>query len=286
MTVHLPLPLGSGLIAGVDLGPRDRPVDLILLHATGFNGCTYAPLVAPLAQRWRIVLPDARGHGRTTLGADPGRLTGWNIYGRDLVRLLDAVVDPARPPVLAGHSMGAITALLAASARPGLCRGLLLIDPVMAARRWSWFARLPGAPRLLRRLFPIAARAAQRRASFPDRAAVLASYCGRGVFKSWQDGYLEAYLADGLLDAPDGVRLACAPAWEAATFSAMRHNWRRALARVTCPVHIVAAEHGSTVGIPQDSLPCSYERAPGAGHMIPMEQPDFIRQRIEAALTA
>ncbi len=39
------------------------PLDLIFLHATGFNAETYRPLLAPLSENHHIVAIDQRGHG-------------------------------------------------------------------------------------------------------------------------------------------------------------------------------------------------------------------------------
>src|SRR6056300_1475446 len=49
-------------------GPAGAPV-LHWAHANGFNGRTYAPLLAPLAEHFHIYASDARGHGLSTLPA-------------------------------------------------------------------------------------------------------------------------------------------------------------------------------------------------------------------------
>jgi pimeloyl-ACP methyl ester carboxylesterase len=277
-------------MGGLDLGPPERPVDLIFLHATGFTGGTYRPLVAPFADRLRILLPDARGHGRTSLPADPNRLTSWETLAKDLVGLLDKAVDPSRPVVLAGHSLGAVTALLAAQMRPQHVCALVLVDPVLFRRFGHPLMRLPGIQHLLRRFIPIAANAARRQAHFPDRQSVITRYASRGLFKPWQPGFLEAYLEDGLVEDGQGVRLACDPAWEAATFVAAGHNWRQALRQVTCPVHIIVAGRESTVAVPMRELEplnpgLTWEIVAQSGHMIPMEQPETVRARLLASLT-
>lgn len=292
LPLELPAPSGTpGQIGGHRLGPEDQPVDLVFLHATGFNGRSYAPLLEPLADRLHMLLPDARGHGTTTLTADPRRLTSWDGLADDLIMLLDATGAPATPPVVAGHSLGAITALLAAAKRPELIRRLLLIDPVFTQAAARRIARIPGGPALLRRIVPIAANAARRHAVFADRQSAAARYRPRRLFRSWQPGFLEAYLADGLVDCAQGVRLACDPAWEAAVFSALGHNWRKAAAAVRCPVHILAAAHGSTAAAALPGLLAAQpaitaEVIAGAGHMIPMEQPATVRDRLLAAINA
>ncbi|MEO7027690.1 MAG: hypothetical protein ABI056_09065, partial [Caulobacteraceae bacterium] len=42
---------GPGEMAVLEFGAADRPVDLVFLHANGFNGLAYRILLAPLADR-------------------------------------------------------------------------------------------------------------------------------------------------------------------------------------------------------------------------------------------
>ena len=62
-----PLPSRGGAMAMVDLGPRERPVDIVFSHANGFNGRTYRSILAPLAADLRVLSLDLRGHGASTL---------------------------------------------------------------------------------------------------------------------------------------------------------------------------------------------------------------------------
>ena len=72
-------------MAAIAFGPAERPVDLVFSHANGFNARTYARLLGPLAARYHILAIDMRGHGLTTLPADPARHPGWKIFADDLL---------------------------------------------------------------------------------------------------------------------------------------------------------------------------------------------------------
>lgn len=276
------LSLPDGTMSVLEWGPADRPVDLIFLHATGFNAETYGPLLAPLAGECRIVALDQRGHGLTRLPIDPDGLVDWWPYARDLMGLLDRWVPPGAPPVvLAGHSMGGIVALLAASRRPQAVRGLVLLDPVLMppAMRLALFT--PWGRAKARR-FGLAVGAAKRRPIFPSKAEALATYRTRKAFSTWQPGFLEGYVAGGFVDDPEGVRLGCPPAWEAATFAAHRHRSWAALRSLAMPVHLIAAGEGSTVvgglGKVRRLAPrVVAESLPGTTHFFPMERPDHVR---------
>ena len=101
-------------------------------HANGFNGQTYDPLLAPLAERYDIHAWDARGHGMSTLPADPKDMTSWYIYRDDLEKLIGHLADVAGQKVwLGGHSMGGCASVLLAAKRPDLVAGLILADPVI-----------------------------------------------------------------------------------------------------------------------------------------------------------
>jgi 3-oxoadipate enol-lactonase len=66
-------------------GPEDAP-PLVLGSSLGATHEMWEPQVAPLAQRFRLVRYDRRGHGRSPVVAGP---TTLDDLGRDLVALLD-----------------------------------------------------------------------------------------------------------------------------------------------------------------------------------------------------
>ncbi len=94
----------GGQMAAIEFGPADRALDVVFLHANGFNAATYRSIFAPLADRLRILAVDQRGHGRTTLPAVPYAANVWRGYSDDLLMLLKALGET--PVVLSGHSMG------------------------------------------------------------------------------------------------------------------------------------------------------------------------------------
>jgi pimeloyl-ACP methyl ester carboxylesterase len=202
---------GPGQAAVLDAGPQDRPVDIVFLHANGFNASTYRTVLSPLADTLRVVAVDQRGHGLSRLAADPvDSRRSWKDLRDDLIALLEALGGPA--PVVAGHSMGGTVSILAAAARPDLVRSLMLFDPVVLPKSMRPMTWLPILAARRFRASPMAVGALRRRADFPDRAAVLAAYRGRGAFKTWPDAVLADYVATGFRDTPEGVTLSCAPA--------------------------------------------------------------------------
>lgn len=268
-----------------DSAPADAP-RLHFAHATGMHAGLYARLLAPLADRFRIIASDARGHGHSPTGLAPGADLPVQIEGEafadDLLALIDAV-DPAAPWLLAGHSLGGAVSLLATVQQPGRVAGLVLIDPPfipfdMARAAVAAGIVLPN---------PLADRAGKRRADFPDRATARTAWAGRGVFAGWQDADLDAYVADGLLPTADGVTLACTPLWEAATFRGVSHRIEAALAALDRPFALVAGEIGSTVPPAEFEIMAAHprclaaERLSGTTHFVPLERCEAVRAAIE-----
>jgi pimeloyl-ACP methyl ester carboxylesterase len=271
---------GAGEMNVLDFGDQKRPVDLVFVHANGFNAMTYRTLLAPLSGSLRIWAPDLRGHGRTALPTDPKGRRGWTDHRDDLIALLEALDGP--PTVLAGHSMGGTAALLAAAERRERVSKLVLLDPVIW-RRWTVLAfQLPLLDGLASRI-PLVRSALRRRAVFDSREQAMAAYSGRGAFRGWPEVMLADYLADGLIEGPDGLVLACPPAWEASNYAAQSHDPWRALKRLDRPVHILKGEAGSTCHVPERprGLPrVTVETVPGGSHFFPMLQADVVRDAL------
>jgi pimeloyl-ACP methyl ester carboxylesterase len=276
-----------GAMAGRAHGPAGPP-DLVFLHANGFCGSTYAPLLAPLgAGGARVVSLDLRGHGRTRLPADPDRQRSWHGFRDDVAAALRALAPDGA--VLAGHSMGATTAILTAAVPGAQVRGLVLFDPVLAPAAFYLYARMPWVFATWRRHFPMAAAALRRRATFESRADALARWQDRGAFKGWAEGFLEGYAADGLTEADDGgVRLSCAPAFEAACFAGQAHDPHAALRRVGAPIRLLRGGRHSTcsdAGVRAvRAAGGAVERVEGTSHFLPMQAPAVAVTALRAAL--
>ncbi|MBN9320043.1 MAG: alpha/beta hydrolase [Caulobacterales bacterium 68-7] len=275
-------PAGGGELAALDFGPQERPIDILFLHANGFNALTYRSILSPLGAGMRVLAVDQRGHGLSRLAAEPEGRRSWGDLAADAVALIDAL-DQA-PMVLAGHSMGAVVALLAAEQRPLAVKSLVLFEPVILPPLAALIARTPFAPAVFGRA-PIVKGALRRRRMFSDRMAAVTAYRGRGAFRTWPEGMLADYVVGGLVDAPDGgVTLACAPEWEASNYAAQGADVRGALARTRMPIRIFGGTTGTTChlgeGFTRRHPHVGLTQVDGASHFLPMERPGLVRDAL------
>jgi len=280
--------LPDGEIAAL-IWPHPDATRIVYLHGNSFNALSGRKLLERLAGRYEIIAPDLRGHGATTLPADPSRHRDWHVYARDLIALLDQLDD--RPLVLAGHSMGAVTALFASQMLERKPQGLALIDPVILP---GSFYALNHTPlwHLMWQRFPLVQSALRRSNFWPDADAVRERYGARPPFARWANGVLDDYLAGGLVERGGGVALACDPAWEAANYASHRHNPVRAAHNAGAPIRILKAGSGSTV---RDVRSLSRAGAvitelPGHSHLAPLENPvacaDWLAEQVEGFVSS
>jgi pimeloyl-ACP methyl ester carboxylesterase len=154
---------------------------IALLHGLGGAASNWALVAPPLAERFRVLVPDLPGHGGSS--ALPAPVETLDAYADRVASLLPA------PAVIVGHSLGAVVALRLAARRPELVRGvvlagaagivtgtrrsqraLALVALVKPAKRISRFSRVVSGSAFLRTLVFRAIAVADPRA-FPPIAS-------------------------------------------------------------------------------------------------------------------
>lgn len=207
-------------MSAVHFGRTSNPLKLVFIHANGFNAMSYRALLEPLGMH--AVALDMRGHGFTRLPAEPVTLTSWHVFRDDILDFFTRYVE--RPVVLAGHSFGAVSGILAAGHLGAKCAGFIGFDPVMMPQPYRALSATKAGRNMMKKRIPIAAKAGRRRSEFESAEAAFQSYKGRGAFKKVSDDIIKDYLAGGLIETKSGVRLACNPLWEQAIFCAQNQN--------------------------------------------------------------
>lgn len=272
----------GGRLHYVDWGGTGAAVHL--LHANGFCAGTYFPFVRLLLDHFHVHASDIRGHGGSGK-PNVRRIRHWHIFAEDIQRIVSATMDP--PVIGMGHSLGAVTVVIAAACYPGLFSRLVLIDPVlrpMSQLRMMAILRKAG----LGDWIPIARKARRRKREFASRAEAFNRFAtGQGIFKTWSEDFISAYLECGLLEKDDKTAvLRCDPEIEAQIFESTPSDIWNYIKRIQCPVLALRGEkteafaQSSAKRLQQMGEPFTVIDIPNAGHFLPMEQPEACAREI------
>jgi len=103
-------------------GARPRAV-FLLVHGLGAH-----------TGRWEAMADFFLKRGIPSYAIELDRTKGFREYFNDIMRLYDIIAkeSPSDNVFLAGESLGALTAFMLASSRPGIFRGLICISPAFA----------------------------------------------------------------------------------------------------------------------------------------------------------
>lgn len=268
---HESFPVSDGSLAALSFGSAEPAAPTVLaLHGITASAMSWAAVAAALPGSWRMVALDLRGRGRSRDLPGP---TGLLRHAADVCQVADRL--HADDLVLAGHSMGAYVALLAASSRPELFSRVVLVDGGIA------LALPAGADPdevLARTLGPALARLTQ---TFTDVEDYLELFRRHPALGPHWNQVVEDYVRYDALETSEGVR-------SRAVESAVRTDGRdvlvgaeefdSALMGLPLPVHLLTAPSGmfgEPPGLlPEDAVAATAARAqhlvveevPGANH--------------------
>ncbi len=97
---------------------------VVILHGGAHNASNWAQVCRLLPSEWRCIVPDQRGHGKSTRAPDGDYSCDAQVG--DLVSVLDALA--IERCALVGHSMGGLNALHFAGTWPERVTALVLVD--------------------------------------------------------------------------------------------------------------------------------------------------------------
>lgn len=243
----------------------DRPV-AVLLH--GLAGCAleWVDTIDALADRYRVLALDQRGHGSSTRRPED---VSRAAYVADAAAIIET--QQAGGVLLIGQSMGAHTAMLLAAAHPDLVRRLVMVEgglggegPDSVAGIRSWLSSWP--------------------APFEDVDDFVQFFGGNPrVARAW---------AQGLEQRADGLW----PRWDARTLGdslapVAEREYAEEWAAVAAPTLLVRGEHGVIPGDQFDRMlaarpDTTMVTVPDAGHDVHLEQPAAWLDALDAFLVS
>ena len=265
-------------ISGLDWGGQGP--DVLFLHPNGFCAGVFEPLVARLQNRFRCLGIDLCGHGASD-PPSPLDAVDYPMMVADVIAVLDELgLDRLH---LVGHSLGGGVGILLDREAPGRVERLVLCEAVVFAERPPPSDDRP----------PMAEIARKRRAVWPDRATMRASYAAREPLNRLDPEALDAYLRYGVHDRPDGqVELACPPELEATIFEITPTRrgtlpaWEH-LPRLAGRA-VIASGLETTLGplfaLQAEASGCPHVTLPGS-HFFPQEDPDGTAALVRAHLS-
>lgn len=95
---------------------------LMLIHAFAFTADMWSPFVAALSDRYRVIIPELRGHGYSTIGDDDW---SYSQASRDMFAVLDA--EGVTKAAVIGYSAGGNTLIHMALQEPDRLAGMVLV---------------------------------------------------------------------------------------------------------------------------------------------------------------
>lgn len=261
-----PLPADRFAIGNIRMAAAvagDGP-PIVLIHGLGWDRNLWRPQVERLSSRYRVVAGDSRGHGESDKPPGPYSI---DMFADDWAALLDGLGITGA--CIVGFSQVGMTAQVLAGKRPDLISALCLVSTV---------GRFPDAGRanMEKRL---AAQAA-------EGAEAAGRVAAESIFsEAWRTSH------------PD--ELARFVSWRAGhDQEALAHAMRAAYGFDATPVHPGIGVPTLVVAGSADSLTpaagmrdiaaaipgAAYAEVPGAGHMIPIEQPDTFDKVLDGFL--
>lgn len=230
-------------------------VPVILLHGFPLNGAMWDDLVPALADRYRVIVPDLRGHGQTAVPPGPYEMAD---HAADVVALLDRLgIEQA---AVVGLSMGGYVALQLLTQWPERFSAAVLADAM---------GRDDGEERRKARVAQADVIRTQGLASFAD--IVLPRMFSTAAFSGRPD-LVDRFRKTVTGQQPEGVIAALLGL-------ASRPNMLAPLAAVTVPTLVlVGGEDAATTPDDSRELAGAIPGAelvilPGAGHMSCWEDP-------------
>ena len=240
-------------------GPSGAP-PLLMLHSLGTTLHVWDAQAEALAASWRVIRPDLRGHGLTTVPTGPCSIAD---LARDALAVLDALgVGMAH---VAGLSIGGMVAQTMAALAPDRVASLILCDTAMAippATTWRERAALVRAQGMVAVV-----------------EAVMARWVTPGFGQAPAAGGLRAML---LRTDPEGYA-AAAEAIAAADLTA-------STGALTTPALILVGDQDQATPLAsaeamRAAMQCaSLEVLPGAAHIPTMEVPALVTDAIRRFL--
>ncbi len=223
------------------------PGCIVFSHANSFPAGTYRRLF----EIWRQAGHEV--HAIEKYGHDPAYpvTNNWPHLRDQLIHFVESKAA-GRPAYFVGHSLGGFLSVLAASHRPDLARGVVMLDSPIIDGKLALALAFAKATGLGERFSP-AKISQRRRQHWPSGEAALAHFAAKPAFAEWDAQVLRDYIDAGIETAapphPPGQTLAFTRDTESAIYRHLPHTLPRQLRQhpLQCPAAFIAGRQSEEV---------------------------------------
>ncbi len=251
-----------------------EPLDeqpIYFAHANAYPPGSYQPIIDALKAKRQVVSYLQRPLWQPT--PEPDSLKTWHQLADDVIEFFDQ--NKLRDVVAVGHSLGSVTAFMAAQKRPDLIKALVMIEPVALPWFFCWLTRV--FPRTVKKRVAIINKALNRPNRFESQQAAFDFHRKPRAFKRISDDNLWHYINAGVTKKGDEYCLTYPREWEARVYATATY-FRGQLLSSKLPVLGMRGVYSDTIDAGfwqkwQQNLNHKLVDFPESGHLLPLENP-------------
>lgn len=264
-------------IEGLEYGTHTKGEKLNFAHANGFHPDTYKAFMAKLIEHYPVSAPllmPFDPHIHHTI------LTSWN-------QIADEVATHVRNTnnqgcIGIGHSLGAVSSLIANHRSPGTFKALILLEPVFLPRFiYSFIGPLTNIA-MRKKIVPVAKIASKRRDTWDSMEQAHTYLRSKKVFKEIKGDHFDTFINSTLVPTPQGkVTLRYTKDWEAQVYATVANPWPY-LKTVNIPTLILRGENTDVI-VPKvwkkmkaTNTNVEFLQVENTGHLLPLEAPERV----------
>ncbi len=268
----------NDLLPKMTWGETTDQQPIYFAHANAYPPGSYQPIIDALAEKRQVVSYLQRPLWEPT--PDPGSLKNWHQLSDDVIAFFEQ--NKMKNVVAVGHSLGSVTAFMAAQKRPDLIKALVMIEPVALPWFFCWLTR--AFPGLVKKRVTIIKKALSRPNRFVSKQAAFDFHRKPRAFKRISDENLMHYMDAGITAHGDEFHLAYPRDWEARVYATATY-FRGQLLNSKLPVLGMRGAHSNTIG---EKFWQQWKRNPNhqfvdfldAGHLLPLEEPEAVIKQL------
>ena len=244
-------------------------------HANAYPPASYSTIIDGLRELAPVI-----SYLQRPLWPEPPvaeTVTSWHDFADDVIAFFEQ--EKIVNVLAVGHSMGGVSAFLAATKRPELFKALVMIEPVVYSRFFCGLNKI--FPKFIREQIPIIKKTLNRPHQWPSLQAAFDFHRRTRAFKRVSDEHLWQFINAGVKADNNGTfQLAFDKHWEAHIYQTVT-PFRKQLMQSTLPV--LALRGAETDTIPaafwqrwQQNKHHQLVEIPDSSHLLPLERPEQV----------